>query len=215
MKNTHFLYLMLSQTNTRIGKTIRLFSHYNFNHVSLSLDPTFRNWVSFARYVQDVPLAGGFVTESAERFLDMEGPIPVKIYRMELSQERYLKLKDLFSRANSESGLIYNTLSLFAAAFGCRYPIQGAYTCLDFAGVILGTHFQSIRMLEHTLQAPIIYQGDLKALLSDNGRREDSYFDHRGFWRGSKDTAVHFSKLFYRAFTGSMSRDPILSALQE
>ena len=61
MDHTPALYVMLTQTGTWMGKLICLFTHYEFNHVSVSLDPTFRNWVSFARYVRGVPLAGGFV----------------------------------------------------------------------------------------------------------------------------------------------------------
>lgn len=209
MSRKRFLYLMLSRTATGMGKIIRLFTHYEYNHVSLTLDPTFQHWVSFARYVQGVPLAGGFVMETARRFRSMEGPIPVKIFRIELCESCYQQLVHLFAMAGSQdSGLIYNTLGALATVVGCRFPLPGAYTCLDFAGTILGRPFKSIRDLDETMENRIIYQGDLKALLYDN-QDDDTYFTKRGFRGGTWDTAVHFTRLMNRFIHRSNYLDPL------
>ena len=61
MAGENQLYIMLSRTDTGMGRLIRFFTRYDYNHVSLSLDPRLHSWVSFARYAVDVPLAGGFV----------------------------------------------------------------------------------------------------------------------------------------------------------
>ena len=107
MSKRHYLYLMISRTPTKMGKFIRIFTRFSYNHVSLSLDPTLQHWVSFARYVQQVPLAGGFVQENAPRFSAMAGSIPVRIYRVELSESHYRGLLTLFAKAGKRScGLI-------------------------------------------------------------------------------------------------------------
>lgn len=200
MENTRPLFLMLSRTGTRIGKTIRLFTHYDYNHVSLSLDSDFRRWVSFARYAQGVPLAGGFVTESPERYFSSGGPIQVKIFRIDIPLERYRKLKALFAQAGQrDCGLIYNTFGALTTPIGLRIPISGAYTCLEFADAILDETHSSIRALEIHHRAQLIYEGDLRDLVPDSGCRNDRFFCRRGFLRGSLDTAWHFSRLCGRA----------------
>ena len=42
MAEKRYLYLMVSRTDTNIGRIIRVFSRYPYNHVSLSIDPTLR-----------------------------------------------------------------------------------------------------------------------------------------------------------------------------
>ena len=59
MEKKKYLYLMISRTDTNIGRIIRVFSRYPYNHVSLSIDPNLREWVSFGRFRKDTPLYAG------------------------------------------------------------------------------------------------------------------------------------------------------------
>lgn len=213
MEETRPLYVMLSRTDTAMGKIIRVVTRYAYNHVSLSLDPQFRIWVSFARYTQGVPLAGGFVLESPERYLANSHCTDVRIFRIEISATHYDHLKSLFSQAGKECGLIYNSFGALATALGLRFPVTGAYTCLEFANAVLGTSYRSIRQLDQALNAQLIYEGKLCNLVSDNGLREDMYFTHRGLLGGIRDTARHFSKLFIRALHAH-SPDPVDNILK-
>lgn len=216
MNRTYPLYIMLSQTDTYIGKTIRAFTHYEYNHVSLTLDPTFTHWVSFARYIRGVPLAGGFVVESAQRFLAMRGPVNVKIYCIDLPAVRYRKLQKLFQEAGrQDSGLIYNTFDIAAAVLGRKFALPGAYTCLDFACTVLGQQYADIRTLDSSMEVPPLYQGDLKHLLPERPEVDELYFTKRGFLRGTRDSAVHFSRLFRRCLCRTTFIDPVVSALQD
>lgn len=213
MNSPRYLYMMVSRTDTGIGRIIRVFTHYEYNHVSLSLDPEFRRWVSFARYTHDVPLAGGFVAETPERLFATGSQIPVNIYRIEISESRYKRLDALFALAgHRDCGLIYNTFSAFASYLNLRFSIPGAYTCLDFANAVLGESYSSIRELDTHYQPQLIYSGILQDLVTDSGDREDSYFIHRNFWGATKDTSLHFARLF-----GRMARrhreDPVHASL--
>lgn len=198
-----YLYLMLSQTSTGMGRLIRLCTGYEFNHVSLSLDPELRRWVSFARYAVDVPLAGGFVVETPERFCPEGQGVPVRIYRIALTEERFQKLRQIFLLAGRrDSGLIYNSFSALFTVFGRKCRIPGAYTCLDFACKVLAEDYASIHELDDGIRAEVYYEGDLSALIPDSGSREDPYFHRRGLLRGTWDTAGHFTRLCSRWFRG-------------
>lgn len=200
MAGENQLYIMLSRTDTGMGRLIRFFTRYDYNHVSLSLDPQLRSWVSFARYAVDVPLAGGFVREPAERFHLRGQAVPVRVFRVDLPGERYDKLPALFSLAgNRESGLIYNSLSALCSVFGGHWDIPGAYTCLDFACAVLGRRYSTIRALDRALEPKLYFAGDLRDVAPDNGSREDPYFRPRGFSQGIRDTLGHFRRLLSRA----------------
>lgn len=210
MDHTPALYVMLTQTGTGMGKLIRLFTHYEFNHVSVSLDPTFRNWVSFARYVRGVPLAGGFVKETPPRLLSAEGPLPVRIFRVDLSDELYQEAARLIANAGQQaSQLIYNTLDALATVIGYRFPLPGAYTCLGFTELLLGKQYANIRVLNEDLRDSMVYEGNLKELLGSEASGDDPYFTRRGILGGTRDTLLHFTRLIGRFIHRTKYQDPL------
>lgn len=204
------LYLMLSKTNTGMGRLIRAFTRGTYNHVSLTLDPELQSFVSFARYVRKVPLAGGFVEEPAERFLCQAGPLPVRVFRMELDPQRERELFSLFRQAGDpDTGLIYDTLGALLTTWKIRCHIRGAYTCLGFASAVLGKPFRSIQELEAYLDPYEVYHGDLRSLVTDTGDRSAPFFVHRGFWQGTGDTTIHFARLLGRILGMGKTIDPV------
>lgn len=209
-RETMALYLMLSRTNTGMGKVIRTFTRGRYNHVSLTLDPELRSFVSFARYVRGVPLAGGFVQEPAERFLCEEGPLPVRVFSVELEPQRERALSGLFGQAGDpDTGLIYDTLGALLTTWKIRTHIQGAYTCLGFASAVLGQSFRSLQELEAFLEPYEVFCGDLRSLVTDSGDRTAPFFGHRGFWQGTGDTTVHFARLLGRILGVGKTIDPV------
>lgn len=214
MENNRLLYLMISCTDTAIGKVIRFFTDYDYNHVSLSLDPTFAHWVSFARYTKNVPLSGGFVEETAERFFATGGEMPVRIFRLEIPESRYRILKKLFAEAGRpECGLIYNTFGAMASALGISFPVAGAYTCLEFANAVLETHCGTIEQLNDHLAPQLIFTGDLHALIADSGIYDSDYFRERSFLTATKETLLHFARLLRNTVSPSRP-DPVSSRLR-
>lgn len=204
MAEPKYLYLMLSRTDTGIGRIIRAVSHYPYNHVALSLDPTLRSWVSFARYARDIPFYGGFVKEPVERYLAAGFNIQVRIFRLEITGERAAQLEALFARAGRrDRQLIYNLFDAAAAAFGGSLRIPNAYTCLSFACRVLDVRFRSIREMDEYLSPHLFYEGSLAELAADNGSRQDAYFTDLGLLRGSWNTARNLAVLSGRVFCRS------------
>ncbi len=199
MEQTRHLYIMISRTNTSIGRIIRICTNYEYNHVSLSLDPQLQQWVSFARYVKDVPLVGGFVAESPERLFSNGDSLPVRIFRIPISEKRFLDLEALFALAGRrDTGLMYNTFGALVSALRIPFPVDGAYTCLEFANAILGEDHMHIADLDAAHQGQLIYSGDLAELIQVNDHLEECYFESHSLFRATTDTARHFAKLFCR-----------------
>lgn len=215
MEETRKLYVMISKTHTGIGKAIRIFSRYPYNHVALTLDPAFRNWVSFARYSKYTPLYGGFVTEPVERYLaDSNDSVQVRIFALDITQQHYQKLSELFSYAgNLESGMVYNLFDIIAAAVGAKIPIANAYTCLGFAGAVLEKDYRTIKALDKDLESHLIFEGCLSNLASDSGDRSDLYFTRLGFIKGTGKTVKTVAILTSRAVK-KVTADTVTMQLQ-
>ena len=203
-----YLYVMLSRTDTGMGRFIRFFTREEYNHVSLCVDDSLQKFVSFARYRQDTPLAGGAVAEPPQRLLSCGEAIPVRIFRLKITKAEAQQLEDLFAQVE-KAPLVYNSLGALLKGFHISCSIPGTYTCLEFAGAVLGITPPSIHALGAALEPWEYYQGDLFELLHDNGDRSDSFFEHRGFWKASWDTSIHFKTLLWRTLRLERPRDPI------
>lgn len=202
------LYVMMSRTDTGMGRFIRYFTHEEYNHVSLCLDSKLQHFVSFARYRQDVPLAGGYVTEPAIRLRSCGKSMPVRIFKIEISQTDADKLSELFQLAD-HTLLVYNSLGALLSGFHLHCTIPGAYTCLEFAESILGESYHTIKALADELAPWEIYRGDLFDILESVPEEECTFFQKRGFQRGTVDTIKHFKTLLWRILRLERPIDPI------
>lgn len=177
MNHPHYLYLMISRTDTGFGAFIRMLFRFPYNHCALTLDPSFRNWVAFGRFHRDAPLYGGFIQEPVERYLSKGIDAQVRIFRIEISKGRYDVLQQLFSKAGNEnSGLIYNVFDAVTTFFRFQFPVADAYTCLGFARTVLGKDYPTIKHLNDDQMPNLYYEGNLSELAPDSGLRTDPYF---------------------------------------
>lgn len=193
------LYVMISKTDTGVGGIIRQISGYPYNHVSMTLDSSFRTWVSFARFHQDTPLYGGFLKEPAERFLAKGRTVDIRIFALDLTPQRYAELQELFSKAGTpDSGYIYNYLELLTLSLGIKFPVWDAYSCLGFANAVMGTDYSDIRDLDRQMAPRLFYAGTLNTLAPDTGDRSDIYFIRLGLWEGLVRSAQTVGELLRR-----------------
>lgn len=194
-----YLYVLLSCTTTGVGKMIRTCTGSRYNHVSLTLNEDLSGIVSFARLSIDTPLNAGYVAEPLERFLYNGGPVPIKVFRVEISQEKAQRLEEFFTHAGDrQMGFLYNHFGALLTLLRIPCPIPGAYTCLSFASTVLGKPYRSLQELERDLTPFEVFEGDLYTRFQDSGDRSDYYFTRRGFLRGTKDTLVHMGRLLAR-----------------
>lgn len=206
MVKTRQIFVMISRTDTGIAKLIRRVSRYPYNHVSLTLDPSLRQWYSFARYVQDAPFYSGFIREPVERFLAGEGDAQVRIFRLEIPASQAQELEQLCRQAGKDdSGLIYNLFDAAASGIGWSLPLPEAHTCLSFACSVLGREHRNIQSLSEALEPWLIYEGSLAALVPDSGSREDIYFTQIGLLSGTLKSLKQFGILTFRLMRTSFS----------
>lgn len=129
------IYIMLSHTNTKIGKMIRLFSHFPYNHVSISTSASLSPLYSFARYRYDAALVGGFVEESPLRYLFNGESTKIRIYDIILTEEQFQQFETILTTyKKNHQQYIYDSFYLFRKD-NCRSQYQ--HTCLSFVVSIL------------------------------------------------------------------------------
>lgn len=199
------IYVVVSRTNTKVGRTIRKITGYDYNHVSISLDDKLNEMYSFARYRNNSFLVGGFVRESILRYRDDENPVKIKMYKIELSESDYnevLNTIETFKRSSSD--YIYDTLGLVGIKRDRNKAKYKMYTCLSFANEVLeranaindGKQIKSIRELQNRLKK---YPSSTKELTSDHMEdarwHEDEYPVNDGKIEKVKKSVNHLKKV--------------------
>lgn len=196
------IYIMLSHTNTKIGKIIRLFSHYPYNHVSLSTNASLQPLYSFARYRYDAALVGGFVEESPLRYLLNGKSTKIRIYDIILTEEQFQQLETILTTyKKNHQQYIYDSFYLFRKD---NSRSQYQHTCLSFAVFILkdlnilstDIHINTIKNLADAL-SPFPYTETELAPKSQANYiwGNDKFYETVPFNKVFTTTIQHFQKL--------------------
>lgn len=135
----HYVYIVLTQTDSVLSGALKQITHARFNHVSLSLTPDLSQMFSFGRRRPYNPFNGGFVLEAPrkgtfQRFPDTDA----LVLRRPITERQYRDIRRLFDRMyRAKERYGYDSVGLMLAAFGIRYRRQNKFYCSDFARCVL------------------------------------------------------------------------------
>jgi inositol transport system substrate-binding protein len=202
------VWIVFSSTPYKLGRFIRGVLGTQFNHISLSFNPSLAPMYSFARRYINAPLVGGFVTESYRRFQYLNNWADIKVCRIDLTEQQHHRLRVFvasFKRHDKEC--IYNLYSAATAPLKKRVRLRGCYTCVEFvcdalayAGVkgFCYNAFHALDTAEYILSPHVIYEGSAKDYPGGDQWGEDTFAQRRRKRTVLKDTATTFARLFAR-----------------
>ena len=181
------LYVVFSATPYRMGRAIRMVTHFEYNHVSLALSET-GSLYSFARKYSNVPLWGGFVEESPLRYRNRGRRARIAVYRIPVTEEQYAAVvRRLNTIKLEQQRYVYNLFSAAAAPLHRRITLPRSYTCIEFVVALLAEggvippeekrRFWSISALMKRLAPFGIYQGPFPKL--ERSRWQNDSFPHQ------------------------------------
>ncbi len=207
MSEQKHLYVVFSSTNGGIGRFIRFMTKNQYNHTSVTLDPTLSTLYSFARYHKSAPFYAGFVCESCLRYKNQNAKI--KVAAIPLTEEQYSTATDFFDDVkNSKDAYIYNLLSAITNVTRRKISINKAYTCVEFAVKTLDTvgidnkissaKFYTIKELENLLCHNIVYEGTYPDWSEDAQWGDDLFISPIGFVKGSVNSLRTQARLLKR-----------------
>ncbi len=132
------LYIILSQTSTKVGKTIRLFAKQKYNHAAMSLEEDLEHIYAFARPQHNAILLGGLVQESLTRYtLRRNFPVPVAVYKVPVTEEEYAWVKSTIQGMEEDPDYIYNLFSVLSYPVTRGISVNKAFTCVEFVTYLL------------------------------------------------------------------------------
>ena len=136
MKN---VYLVLSYTGTIMSKIVRLYTHYSYSHVSISLDKQISNMYGFGRKNLYNIFDGGFVIENKKsKFFKKFKNTKCVILELSVTEEQYNKLKQILEEYKENIDIYkYDIIGVFLRPFKIKLNRKNYYYCTKFVKEVL------------------------------------------------------------------------------
>lgn len=168
------IYFVLTQTSSFLSRMIKVYTHADFNHISIALSPQLDPMYSFGRRQAYNPYWGGFVREYQHAGTFKRFPrTRAAILALPVSDEVYDGIQSVLAEMyESKETFGYDFIGLCLAAIKIEKRRDNKYYCSDFVKSILlkfrvpGS--ETLRSFPHPsdfLSFPdtkLIYQGLLK-----------------------------------------------------
>lgn len=180
-----YIYIVISRTQTRFARCIRLFGGIKYNHTAISLDQELQEMYAFARPQHNAIFLGRLVRETLDRYtLRKNNSVPAVVFRLPVSLEEYENVRNLIEQISGDSEYMYNLFSVLTYPVFRGFSTYKAFNCTEFAAYVLkqlnyplelpAYRYKPDDLLE-IFQEQIVYEGDLRTYMADH-EKDDGYF---------------------------------------
>lgn len=134
-----FIYIVVSKTDTALGKLIQKKLGVSYNHCSVSLDESLENIFSFGRKELHNMFRAGFVRESkSEGFFAAHKYSYIAVLRIPVTEEQWWQVKKCLAQFKQQKNQYkYSVLGLAYCYLGIPVKRKNKYFYSQFAAELL------------------------------------------------------------------------------
>lgn len=140
------IYIVFSQTNTFLSRTIKFVTKNEFSHVSISFDKKCNTMYSFGRKYDNNPFYGIFKIENINTGLFKKNNAKIAIYELEVAEFIYKNIKRNIKEIEKDNKG-YNIIGLVLAIFNFRIKRKKFY-CSEFIYNVLSK--DNVKLIKKT-----------------------------------------------------------------
>ena len=156
----NYVYIMFSQTGTWFSTFLRYWTQTQYNHSSISFDPTLTDLYSFGRMsIKEKPWQGRFIVEGKNRGVFAVKPkTTYHVFKLAVSEQQLKKAKEIVSEFEREAPKYkYNIAGLPHVWLGIAWERKYHYFCSSFVAYVLekkrGSRLRQ-KLQRHEAQGP-------------------------------------------------------------
>ncbi len=133
------VYIVLTHTGTIPSRLIRIFTRYEYTHVSISLDRNLEHLYSFARKAKYNFFNAGFVEENFNTGVyGRLKHVKCKIYKIRLDNKKYERICKILKKYKNRHYLLrYNFLGILCPVFKKSFSRKNYFFCSQFVTRVL------------------------------------------------------------------------------
>lgn len=143
-----YIYIVVSKTNTLLGKVIQRRLDVNYNHCSISLEEDLESFWAFGRKKINNMFCAGFVEESKSRgFFEKFNTSKIAVLKIPVSDDQWNKLSENIEEFKiHREQYTFNALGLVYCYLGIERKRKNKYFCAQFVSEVLNA--SDIRLLD-------------------------------------------------------------------
>lgn len=133
------IYILLMHTNTIPSKFVKVFTRYEYSHVSISLTEDCNTIYSFGRRSLYNILNGGFSIQNVDdKFFRKFNKTVCKINELEVTDKQYKDLKKILSKMEKNiDNYKYDFVGIILRWFGKNISFKDRFVCSHFVAHVL------------------------------------------------------------------------------
>ena len=175
----NYIYVMFSQTGTWFSTFLRYWTQTQYNHSSISFDPTLTDLYSFGRMsIKEKPWQGRFIVEGKNRGVFAEKPkTTCHVFKLAVSEQQLKKAKEIVAQFEREAPKYkYNIAGLPHVWLGIAWERKYHYFCSSFVAYVL----QNAGILDFGKSYSVLKPKDLRRMLRSESLYEGLLTEYKG-----------------------------------
>ena len=202
-----YIYVVLIESYTGLGKLLKKFTGYRYEHIAVSLDKSLKEFYSFSRKQHHHPFKAGFMKEYRDYYAFEEYQrFYSKIFAIPVSDEQYAEIEGFINRLLKDDEQIFNLFAMLTTPIIHGFRLYKAHNCMDFtakviemAGVTLEKPYYKydIPDIEKLLEGYPVKEGYVKRIDSED---YEKYVEKSNFITGLAEFLRAVNTLTVRLF---------------
>ena len=133
------IYILQVHTGTIPSKIVKIITNYEYSHVLLSTDNSFKKMYSFGRRTINNPLNGGFIIESYDGlFFKKYSKTKCRLYELKINDAQYSDLINILKEYEKEPlKYNYDFLGAIGRTLHINVKRKNHYVCSQFVAEVM------------------------------------------------------------------------------
>lgn len=132
------IYVVLIESYTGLGKLLKRFTGYRFEHIAVSMDKSLTEFYSYSRKQHHHPFAAGFMKEYRDYYAFEEyKKFYSKVFVVPVTDEQYEDIQALIDRCAADDEQIFNLFAMLTTPILHGVRIYKAHNCMDFTARVI------------------------------------------------------------------------------
>ena len=132
------IYIVLIESYTGLGKLLKKFTGYRYEHIAVSLDKSLTEFYSYSRRQHHHPFNAGFMKEYRDYYA-FEGydKFYAKVFAIPVNDEEIERIRRFIQSCAEDREQMFNLFAMITTPIIHGFRLYKAHNCMDFTAKVI------------------------------------------------------------------------------
>ncbi len=132
------IYVALIESYTGLGKLLKRFTGYRYEHIAVSLDKSLTEFYSYSRRQHHHPFNAGFMKEFRDYYAFEEyQKFYAKVFAIPVRDEEMADIEDFIRICGEDKEQMFNLFAMITTPILHGFRLYKAHNCMDFTAKVI------------------------------------------------------------------------------